>query len=68
MLVYLFRGVKPMYLVLGVPLVAVFEFTAGTLHYQHIRAERIAYVEASAAPHAGQNRLPSGTDKEHSPH
>ena len=48
MLVYLCRKVKPIYLVLGVPLVAVFDFTAGTLFYQHIRAKRIAYVEASA--------------------
>jgi uncharacterized protein len=49
MLVYLCRKVNPRYLVLGVPLVAVVDFTAGTLFYQHIRAKRIAYVEASAA-------------------
>jgi uncharacterized protein len=49
MLVYLCRKVKPIYLVLGVPLVAVFGFTSGTLFYQHIRARRIAYVEATAA-------------------
>ena len=49
MLVYLCRKVKPIYLVLGVPLVAVFDFTAGTLFYQHLRDKRIAYVEASAA-------------------
>jgi uncharacterized protein len=49
MLVYLFRKVKPIYLVLGVPLVAVADFSAGTLFYQHIRDKRIAYVEASAA-------------------
>src|SRR5499427_7812662 len=49
MLVYLFRKVRPIYLVLGVPLVAVFDFTAGTLFYQEIRARRVAYVEASAA-------------------
>jgi uncharacterized protein len=48
MLVYLCRKVKPIYLVLGVPLVAVCDFTAGTLFYQHIRDKRIAYVEASA--------------------
>jgi uncharacterized protein len=45
MLVYLCRKVKPIYLVLGVPLVAVVDFTAGTLFYQHVRASRIAYVE-----------------------
>jgi uncharacterized protein len=49
MLVYLCRKVKPIYLVLGVPLVAVFDFTAGTLFYQQLRDRRIAYVEASAA-------------------
>jgi uncharacterized protein len=54
MLVYLCRKVKPIYLVLGVPLVAVFDFTAGTLFYQNLRARRIAYVEASAV--AAENR------------
>src|SRR6516165_3399555 len=49
MLVYLCRKVKPTYLVLGVPLVAVFDFTAATLLYKHVRDMRIAYVEASAA-------------------
>jgi uncharacterized protein len=49
MLVYPLRKIKPIYLVMGVPLVAVFDFTAGTLFYQHIRDARIAYVEASAA-------------------
>ena len=56
MLVYLFRNVNPIYLVLGVPLVAVVDFTAGTLFYQHIRASRIAYVEASAAPRTRASR------------
>jgi uncharacterized protein len=54
MIVYLFRKVKPIYLVMGVPLVAVVGFTAGTLFYQHIRAKRIAYVEATVAAAAGQ--------------
>jgi uncharacterized protein len=49
MLVYPLRKIKPIYLVMAVPLVAAFDFTAGTLFYQHIRAKRIAYVEASAA-------------------
>jgi uncharacterized protein len=49
MLVYLCRKVKPVYLVLGVPLVAGFDFAAGTLFYQHIRASRISFVEASVA-------------------
>jgi uncharacterized protein len=46
MVVYLFRNVPPKYLVWAVPLVAVFDFTANTMHYQEIRAQRIAYVEA----------------------
>ena len=54
MLVYLFRKVKPAYLVLGVPLVAILDFASGTLFYQHMRNERIAYVEASAV--AAENR------------
>ena len=54
MLVYLCRKVTPAYLVLGVPLVAILDFTAGTLFYQHMRNERIAYVEASAV--AAENK------------
>jgi uncharacterized protein len=54
MLVYLCRKVKPAYLVLGVPLVALFDFTAGTLFYQHIRDRRIAYVEASTVAAANK--------------
>ena len=54
MLVYLFRKVKPAYLVLGVPLVAILDFASGTLFYQHMRNERIAYVEASAV--AAENK------------
>lgn len=54
MLVYLFRNMKPKYLVLGVPLVAVIGFVAGTLFYQNIRAKRIAYVEAVTAQQQNQ--------------
>ena len=49
MIVYLLRKVKPIYLAMGVPLVAIFDFGAGTLFYQHIRGKRIAYVEAVQA-------------------
>ena len=62
MIVYLCRKVKPTYLVLGVPLVAVADFTAGTLFYQHIREKRIAYVEASAA--AAENKPPTQAQTE----
>jgi uncharacterized protein len=54
MIVYLCRKIKPIYLVMAVPLVAIFDFGAGTLFYQHLRAKRIAYVEASAA--AAENK------------
>ena len=54
MIVYLFRNVKPAYLVLGVPLVAVVDFTAGTLFYREMRDTRIAYVEASKAASQGR--------------
>ena len=49
MIVYLFRNVRPAYLAMAVPLVAVFDFGTGTLFYQHIRSQRLAYVEARAA-------------------
>ena len=62
MLVYLFRNVNPKYLALGVPLVAAIEFTAGTAFYQHIRGERIAYVDATRAQTAGQELTPAQTD------
>ena len=54
MLVYLFRNVNPRYLVLGVPLVAILDFTSGTLFYRQIREARIGYVDAKAAETAGR--------------
>src|SRR5438309_1619248 len=62
MIVYLFRNVKPAYLVLGVPLVAGFDFTAGTLFYRHIRADRIAYVDATDAQSDGRTLTPAQTE------
>jgi uncharacterized protein len=55
MLVYLFRNVNPRYLVLGVPLVAAFDFTAHTVFYRQIREDRIAYSEARKAEAEGQS-------------
>lgn len=49
MLVYLFRKVKPKYLALGVPIVALFDFGTGTLFYKYIRGQRLAYVDAVKA-------------------
>jgi uncharacterized protein len=54
MIVYLFRRVKPVYLAMAVPLVAVADFTTGTLFYQYVRNQRIAYVEASTV--AAENK------------
>jgi uncharacterized protein len=54
MLVYLFRKVNPKYLVLGVPLVAIVDFGAGTVFYQYVRNARIAYVDARTAQSHGQ--------------
>jgi uncharacterized protein len=54
MLVYLLRNVNPKYLVLGVPLVAVFDFGMNTAFYQYARAKRIDYLEAQAAAGAGR--------------
>jgi uncharacterized protein len=54
MVIYLVRNVKPAYLVLGVPIVAAFDFTCGALFYHGIRAQRIAYVEATKAVTEGK--------------
>jgi uncharacterized protein len=62
MIVYLFRNVKPAYLVLGVPLVAVGDFTASTLFYRDIRAKRIAYVKARAAESEGKTLTAAQTE------
>lgn len=54
MIVYLFRNVPAKYLVWAVPLVAVIDFTMGTLFYQDLRAKRIDYVAATKAQAANQ--------------
>jgi uncharacterized protein len=54
MLVYLFRNVKPTYLVLVVFLIAVIDFSANALFYRDQRAARLAYVDASKAASEGQ--------------
>ena len=61
MIVYLFRNVPARYLVWAVPLVAVIDFTMGTLFYQDLRAKRIAYVEATKAQIANQTLTDSQT-------
>jgi uncharacterized protein len=54
MIVYLLRNVNPRYLVLGVPLVAVLDFSASVFFYQNIRDKRLAYVEATNAKAEGK--------------
>src|SRR5262245_16115054 len=54
MLVYLFRNVNPRYLVAIVTLMAVIDFTAGTVLYTIVRDKRIAYVEATNAQAEGK--------------
>ena len=49
MIVYLFRKVKPRYLVLAVPLVGLLDFGANVIQYRFIRDKRIAYVAATSA-------------------
>lgn len=49
MIVYLFRKVKPRYLILAVPLVGLLDFGVGTIHYRQIRRTRLDYVAAVAA-------------------
>jgi uncharacterized protein len=49
MLVYLLRNVKPRYLAMALPLVAITDFASGTWNYQSIRAKRIAYSDAKRA-------------------
>jgi uncharacterized protein len=54
MLLYLVRNVNPKYLIWAIPLVAIVDFTVGTIQYQGIREKRIAYSEATRAQ--GENK------------
>jgi uncharacterized protein len=54
MLVYPLRNAQPRLLAMAVPLVAVVDFTSGTLFYQHMRNTRLAYVEAKKVEATGQ--------------
>ena len=49
MVAFLFRKMKPVYLVMALPLVAILEFALSTSFYQEIRSKRLAYVSAKAA-------------------
>ncbi len=54
MIAFLFRKLKPQYLVLGIPLVAAVEFIVQTSYYQGMREKRIAYVEVTKALSPGK--------------
>ena len=54
MIVFLFRKAKPLYLSLGVPLVAIIGFVVTTIFMGGIREKRLAYNEAVKARDEGQ--------------
>ncbi|CAN5444650.1 DUF418 domain-containing protein [soil metagenome] len=54
MIAFLFRKMKPVYLVMAIPLVAIAEFVLSVQFYQDVRNSRLAYVEAVAVQKAGQ--------------
>jgi uncharacterized protein len=53
MLAFLFRKMKPKYLAMGVPLVAVIGFVANTLFFQNIRNEYLEYKAVMELQEAG---------------
>lgn len=54
MIVFLFRKMKPLYLSLGVPLVAITGFVAGSLFMMDVKEKRLAHNEAVKAKEQGQ--------------
>ena len=59
MLAFLFRKMRPRWLAMGVPIVAIIGFTAGSLFYHNIRAKRLAWREAVTAQAAGRALTPA---------
>ncbi|GAB4015056.1 DUF418 domain-containing protein [Spirosoma migulaei] len=49
-----FRRMKPTYLAMGVPLVAIIGFVASTLFYQNVRNKRMAYLAIQTVQKQGQ--------------
>jgi len=54
MIAFLFRNVKPKFLALGIPIVAIIDFVASTVFYQDIRQKRLEYVKVKSEIKAGQ--------------
>ncbi len=61
MLAFLFRKMKPQYLALGVPIVAIIGFVTSTLFYQHLRQQRLDYNTAVAVQQRYQKLTPKQT-------
>lgn len=54
MIAFLFRKMKPQYLALGIPLVAIIDFVASTIFYQGMRQKRLDYVKVKDEIKVGQ--------------
>jgi uncharacterized protein len=54
MIAFWFRRMKPGYLAIGVPLVAILEFVLSTLFYQNIRDKRLDYLAVQTVQQAGR--------------
>jgi uncharacterized protein len=54
MIAFLFRKMKPKYLAMGVPIVAIIGFIANTLFMQDIRAKYLEYKEVMALQESGK--------------
>ena len=62
MAAFLFRKMRPGYLVLAIPIVAIAEFAVQTSFYQDIRNKRLAYVSTANGLKPGQ--MPTARQKE----
>ena len=54
MIAFWFRKMKPTYLALGVPLVAIIGFALNVFFYQSVRDKRLAYVAVQTAQNQGR--------------
>ena len=59
MLAFFLRKVAPRWLVVGVPLVAIFGFVSSTVYYRQLREKRLAYRDAVTAQAAGRQLTPA---------
>ena len=59
MIAFLFRKMKPQYLALGIPIVAIIDFVAGTIFYQDIRQKRLDYLKVKTEITASRPETPA---------